>query len=83
MRRPVSWRRRITAAFTERLALKSAAVLLAVVLWFIVAAREPTEEVVSVRFAPKLDSALVLRDPEPIIRALVIGRANEILKLSN
>ena len=83
MRRPIGWRRRITAAFTERLALKSAAVLLAVVLWFIVAAREPTEEVVSVRFAPKLDSALVLRDPEPIIRALVIGRANEILKLSN
>ena len=77
------WRHRITAAFTERLALKASAVLLALVLWFVVAAREPTEEVVSVRFAPKLDSALVLRDPDPIIRALVIGRANEILKLSN
>lgn len=81
--RSVGWRHRVTAAFTERLALKASAVLLAVVLWFVVAAREPTEEVVSVRFAPKLDSALVLRDPEPIIRALVIGRANEILKLSN
>jgi hypothetical protein len=83
MRQPVGWRRRLTAAFTERLALKSSAVLLAVVLWFIVAAREPTEEIVGVRFSPKLDSALVLRDPPPIIRALVIGRANEILKLSN
>jgi hypothetical protein len=73
----------VTAAFTERLALKASAVLLTVVLWFVVAAREPMEEVASVRFAPQLDSALVLRDPPPIIRALVIGRANEILKLSN
>ena len=82
-RHSIGWRRRITAAFTERLALKASAVLVAVVLWFVVAAREPMEEVASVRFAPQLDSALVLRDPPPMIRALVIGRANEILKLSN
>jgi hypothetical protein len=82
-RHPIGWRRHVTAAFTEHLALKASAVLVAVVLWFVVAAREPTEELVSVRFAPQLDSALVLRDPNPIIRALVIGRANEILKLSN
>ena len=47
-----------------------------------VAAREPTEELVGVRFAPQLDSGLVLRDPPPVIRALVIGRPAEILKLS-
>jgi len=82
-RHPIGWRRHLTAAFTEHLALKASAVLVAVVLWFVVAAREPTEEVVNVRFAPQLDSALVLRDPNPVIRALVIGRANEILKLSN
>jgi hypothetical protein len=82
-RHRVGWQRRIAAAFTEHLALKASAVLLAVMLWFVVAAREPTEEVVSVRFAPQLDTALVLRDPAPIIRALVIGRASEILKLSN
>jgi hypothetical protein len=82
-RHSVGWRRHVAAAFTEHLALKASAVLVAVVLWFVVAAREPTEEVVGVRFAPQLDSALVLRDPSPIIRALVIGRANEILKLSN
>jgi len=82
-RHPIGWRRHLTAAFTEHLALKASAVLVAVVLWFVVAAREPTEEVVSVRFAPQLDSALVLRDPNPVIRALVIGRVNEILKLSN
>jgi YbbR domain-containing protein len=81
-RHSTGWRRRVTAAFTQHLALKASAVLLAIVLWFAVAAREPMEEIASVRFAPQLDSALVLRDPPPIIRALVIGRANEILKLS-
>jgi len=68
---------------TERLPQKASALLLAVVLWFVVAAREPREEIASVRFAPQLDSALVLRDPSPLIRALVIGRPSEILKLSN
>jgi len=77
------WRRHIAAAFTEHLALKASAVLLAIVLWFVVAAREPMEEVASVRFQPQLDSAVVLRDPPSMIRALVIGRASEILKLSN
>jgi hypothetical protein len=81
--RPIRWRRQIAAAFTEHLPLKASALLLALVMWFLVAAREPMEEVASVRFAPLLDSALVLRDPPPAIRALVIGRANEILKLSH
>lgn len=73
----------MTAAFTEHLALKASALLLTIALWFAVAAREPTEDVASVRFAPQLDSALVLRDPAPMIRALVIGRPSEILKLAN
>jgi hypothetical protein len=78
-----NWRRRLVATFTENLALKASAALLAVVLWFVVAAREPTEEVIGVRFEPLLDSSLVLRDPPPMVRALVIGRASEILKLSS
>jgi YbbR domain-containing protein len=82
-RHSARWERRMKSAFTERLALKASAVLLALVLWFVVAARQPTEEVASVRFVPGLDSALVLRDPSPPIRALVIGRPNEILKLAN
>jgi hypothetical protein len=36
-----------------------------------------------VRFAPQLDSNLVLRDPPPTVRAVVLGSANEILKLTN
>ena len=76
------WRRRVVAAFTERLALKASAVLLAIVLWFVVGAREPREEYAPVRFAPRLDSTLVLRDPTPPIRAHVLGRPSEILKLA-
>lgn len=75
-------RRRLVAAFTERLALKASAVLLALVLWFVVAAREPREEYAPVRFAPSLDSTLALRDPTPAIRAHVLGRPSEILKLA-
>jgi hypothetical protein len=74
---------RLRAVFTERLGLKASAVALAIALWFIVGAREPTEDVAPVRFAPQLDSALVLRDPAPPIRALVVGRPSEILKLAN
>lgn len=81
-RHSTGWRRRTKAAFTQRLALKASSVLLAVVLWFAVAAREPDEVWASVRFAPQVDSALVLRD-QPPVRALVVGRASEILKLSN
>ena len=80
---PEGWQRRITSAFTKRLALKASAVLLALVLWFVVAARQPTEEVAMVKFAPQLDSALVLKDPAPPIRAYVIGRPSEILKLAS
>jgi hypothetical protein len=83
VRPPVSWRRRVGNAFTENLPLKASALFLAIVLWILVGTREPVEEVTSVRFAPLVDSTLVLRDPPPVIRALVIGRPSEVLKLSN
>jgi hypothetical protein len=82
-RQAQSIQRRLKAAFTERLALKGLAIFLALVLWFVVGARAPTEDVATVQFAPRLDSALVLRDPPAPIRALVLGRPSEILKLMN
>jgi hypothetical protein len=82
-RYPIPLRRRFVSMFTERLALKALSILLAVVLWFVVAAREPREEYAPVQFAPRLDSALVMRDPAPAIRAHVLGRPSEILKLAN
>lgn len=83
-RRPrLNWRQYVAGSFTKNLPLKASAVFLAIIIWVLVGAREPVEEVTSVRFAPVLDSSLALRDPTPVIRALVIGRASEILKLSN
>lgn len=79
----VSWRRRIVSAFTENLPMKAAALLLAIAMWMLVAAREPMEHVVGVRFSPQLDSNLALRDAPPLVRAVVLGSANEILKLAN
>lgn len=78
-----SWRRRVVSALTDNLPMKASAVLLAIAMWSLVAAREPIEQVVGVRFSPQLDSNLVLRDPPPLVRAVVLGSANEILKLTN
>jgi hypothetical protein len=75
------WRRRIVSAFTERLGLKLVALAFALVLWFIVTSKEPTEEIVPVRLALTIDSAHVLRDPLPDIRALVAGEGKEIFAL--
>ena len=76
-----TWRRRLAEAFTQRLALKGTALLIAIVLWFIVTAKEPNQDLVEVQFAPQLDSSLVLKDPPPPIHALVVGTPQELLKL--
>jgi len=76
-----TWRRRMTEAFTQRLALKGTAILLAAVLWFIVTEKEPNQNLIEVHFAPQLDSSLVLKDPLPPIHALVVGPPQELLKL--
>ena len=73
--------RRLVAAVTERLQLKAAALFFALVLWFMVSATEPSEQLVPVRFTPLLDSTLTLIDPPPQVQALVIGRTRELLKL--
>lgn len=76
-----AWDRRLRATFTERLELKLTALVLAIVLWFMVSARETTEEIVGVRFAPQLDSSLALREPPRAVSAFVIGRRGELMKL--
>lgn len=78
-RRPFS--RRLRAAATERLGLKGAALFFACALWLVVRAAEPDEELVPVRFAPALDSTLELQGTPPQVRALMIGRGGELIKL--
>src|SRR5437868_15199116 len=75
-------RRRLLAAFTESLPLKATAIFLAVVLWFVVNAKEPQLELVPVHFTPILDSSLVLREPPPQLQAIVAGSPKELIKLN-
>lgn len=84
-RAPGSPSRRVVAAFTQHLALKGMAVLVAIVLWlwFVINAREPQAELVAVRFTPVLDSSLVMRDPIPDLRAIVAGAPRELIKLAS
>lgn len=82
LRPSTPWRRRLVAVFTQRLALKATAVFVAVVLWFVVNAKEPQMELVRVRFVPVLDSSLVLRDAPPDLQALVAGSPKELIKLN-
>ena len=64
--------------------LKATAVFLAIVLWFVVNAKEPQIELVPVRFQPVLlDSSLVLRDPLPQFQAIVAGSPKELIKLNS
>jgi len=77
-----SWRRRLVATFTEHLVLKATAIFVAVVLWFVVNAKEPQVELVRVRFVAVLDSSLVLRDAPPELQALVAGSPKELIKLN-
>jgi hypothetical protein len=78
-----TFKRKLRDAFTERLLLKFAALFFALVLWLVVSAEEPTEEVLGVRFEPALDSGVVISGDVPNVRALVLGRGREILKLYN
>jgi hypothetical protein len=74
--------RRVVAAFTQHLLLKATAVFLAVVLWFVVNAKEPQVMIVPVRFNPVLDSSLVLREALPPLQAIIAGSPKELIKLS-
>jgi hypothetical protein len=77
-----SLQRRVIAAFTQHLLLKATAVFLAVVLWFVVNAKEPQVMIVPVRFSLGLDSSLVLRESLPALQAIVAGSPKELIKLS-
>lgn len=81
--RRTKWRAAIRGVFVERLALKAAALFFALVLWTVVSAEEPTDEVIPIRFAPVVDSGVAIVGPLPAVRALVLGRGRELLKLYN
>jgi hypothetical protein len=73
----------LVPALTERLAYKAAALFFAVALWLVVASAETAERLVPVLIAPHLDSGVALIGPTPTVRALVVGRARDLLKLGD
>lgn len=76
-----SWRDHLRAGFTERLGLKATALLITVLIWLLVGARQRTESFVPVSVTPVLDSSLVLLGDPPLLRALVAGSTADIVKL--
>ena len=76
-----SWRDHLRAGFTERLGLKATALLITVLIWLLVGARQRTESFVPVAVTPVLDSSLVLLGDPPRLRALVAGSTADIVKL--
>ena len=81
-RRP-RWQTALRSTFAENLGLKAAALFFALVLWTVVSVEEPTDEVIPIRFAPVVDSGMVIVSPLPTVRALVLGSGRELLKLYN
>jgi hypothetical protein len=79
----MSLERWLKAVLTERLGYKGAALFFAVVMWFVVSAEEPSEELLPVLLQASFDSSRVMTGPTPAIRALVAGRARDLIKLYN
>jgi len=78
---PTPWQRRVKSAFTEHLALKLVAIFFAFVVWLVVSGERPTEMVVPVRVEIGVDTSVTLRGPTPEVRALVVGRGRDLMKL--
>ncbi|HLV25830.1 MAG TPA: hypothetical protein VKZ41_05930 [Gemmatimonadales bacterium] len=75
-------RRLVTEAFTERLAYKLAALLVAFVLWLTLRAENPMDGDVPVRLELALDSSLSLLGPSPSITAYVVGSSRALNRLA-
>lgn len=76
-----TWQRWLVVAASRNLLYKGAAVFLALVLWLVVNAEEPTEDTVGVRLVLEHDDSLVLVGPRPMLRAAVVGRARDVTRL--
>jgi hypothetical protein len=68
-------------AFLADWPIKLTALMLAVLLWAMVQAREPTTQLVTVSLVVEPPAGRALSDPLPAVRALYAGSARELLKL--
>jgi YbbR domain-containing protein len=72
---------RIWSLISNRIAFKLAAIFFSLVLWLVVSAEEPSEELVPVRLELITDPHVSLRGEPEQVRALVVGRGRELIKL--
>lgn len=73
----------LRGALTEHLGYKAAALFFASVLWLVARTQEYSEDVVAVQLDPVTDTARALTGAPPPVRAVVAGRARDLLKLFN
>ncbi len=73
--------RTLRAAVTERIGLKVTALFFAFLIWFLLSAEEPTEELRTVRVSLVTDTLVDLLTPLPTVRALVAGPRRELARL--
>jgi hypothetical protein len=78
---PTPWQKRVKSAFTEHLPLKLVAIFFSFVVWLVVSGERPTEMVVPVRVEIGVDTLVTLRGSPPEVRALVVGRGRDLMKL--
>ena len=71
----------VRRAFLADWPIKLTALILAVLLWAMVQAREPTTQLVTVSLVVEPPHGRALADPLPRVRALYAGPAHELLKL--
>lgn len=73
--------RKLKAAVTRHTNLKVTALFFSFLLWFMLSAEEPTEELRDVRLSLVTDTLVELATPLPQVRALVAGPRRELLRL--
>ena len=71
----------LVEAFTQHLPYKAAALFFSLVLWLVVSAEDTAEELVPVRLAASVDSSIAVVGRPPVMQALVVGRARDLMKI--
>ncbi|HET7456982.1 MAG TPA: hypothetical protein VFJ74_04945 [Gemmatimonadaceae bacterium] len=76
-------RSRLAGALGDHLPYKAAALFFSIALWLVVASAETAERLVTVRVVPRLEEGVALAGEPPAVRAVVVGRARDLVTLGD